>query len=197
MKQILLSALVIVFVLEGYSQSAFVLTYPIGFPLGDHNDYISKTSWRGINMEFLKQAKPGVAVGLETGWNVFYEKVDKTEYKEGTASFTGVQYRYTNAVPILAEVKYYPMVSDKKAVNSYVGLGLGTLFVSRSTDFGLYRITTDAWQFCIRPEAGILLNMQPGMKAMAGVKYYSAFNTDDLDGQSFLSINVGFVFSSL
>lgn len=196
MKQILLSALAIAFVMKGYSQSAFVLTYPISFPMGDHNDYISKTSWRGINMEFLKQTKQGVAVGLETGWNVFYEKVDKKEYKEGTATISGVQYRYTNAVPILAEAKYYPM-SDKRAAASFVGVGVGTLFVSRSTDFGLYRLTTDAWQFCIRPEAGVVFEMQPGMKAIAGVKWYPAFDTDDLDGQSFLSINVGFVFSSL
>jgi outer membrane protein W len=164
--------------------------------MGNLHDYITKTSWRGINLEFLKTAKPGVSVGLETGWNVFYEKADKQPYKDGTTTLTGVSYRYTNAVPILAESKWYPM-HDKKATNPYVGVGVGTLFVSRSTDFGLYRITTDSWQFCVRPEAGVLFSIEPGLKAMLGAKYYPGFNTSKLDGQGFLSINVGFVFTSL
>ena len=196
MKYIILAAFTFLCGGNLYSQSSFILTYPIGFPMGDHHDYISKTSWRGINMEFLHHAKPGVAVGLETGWNVFYEKTDRQPYKNGTTTITGVTFRYTNAVPILVESKWYP-ISDKKMTNPYVGVGVGTLFVSRSTDFGLYRITNEAWQFCVRPEAGVLFSIEPGMKALLGVKYYGAFNTDDLDAQSFLSINVGFVFSSL
>ena len=43
---------------------AFVLSYPIGFPMGDLNDYIDKTSWRGLSMEFYKNVKPDVQVGL-------------------------------------------------------------------------------------------------------------------------------------
>ncbi|OQP40970.1 hypothetical protein A4H97_15310 [Niastella yeongjuensis] len=196
MKYYILSAFILLCGINSYSQSSFILTYPIGFPMGDLHDYSKKTSWRGINMEFLGHAKPGVAVGLETGWNVFYEKVGKQPYKSGTTTVTGVTYRYTNAVPILVESKWYP-TEEKKKANPYVGLGVGTLFASRSTDFGLYRITNEAWQFCIKPEVGVLFSIEPGLKAMVGVKYYGAFNTDDLDGQNFLSINVGFVFSSL
>ncbi|MBO9201724.1 MULTISPECIES: hypothetical protein [Niastella] len=196
MKHILLSAFILLCGVTLYSQSSFILSYPMGLPLGDLHDYSSKTSFRGISMEFLGHAKPGVAVGLETGWNVFYEKKNKEPYKQGTTTITGTQYRYTNAVPILVESKWYP-TEEKKKANPYVGLGVGTLFASRSTDFGLYRITNEAWQFCVRPEVGVLFSIEPGLKAMLGAKYYGAFNTDDLDGQSFLSINVGFVFSSL
>jgi outer membrane protein W len=196
MKYIVLSALTFFIGIDLYSQSSFIVSYPISFPMADHHDYIGKTSYRGINFEFLHKAKPGIAVGIETGWNVFYERVDNKDYKDGTTTISGVQYRYTNAVPILAETKFYPTENKKKA-NPYVGVGVGTLFVSRSTDFGLYRITTDVWQFCVRPEAGIVFNIEPGFKAMAGVKWYPAFNTADLDGQSFISANIGFIFTSL
>ncbi|AEV98472.1 hypothetical protein A4D02_22025 [Niastella koreensis] len=196
MKYFLLSAITLLCGINLYSQSSFIMSYPIGFPMGNLHDYISKTSYQGINLEFLKTAKPGVSVGLETGWNVFYEKADKATYKDGTTSISGVTFRYTNAVPILAESKWYPM-HETKVTNPYVGVGVGTLFVSRSTDFGLYRITTDSWQFCVRPEAGVLFSIEPGLKAMLGAKYYPGFNTSKLDGQGFLSINVGFVFSSL
>ncbi|HEY8897671.1 MAG TPA: hypothetical protein VIM79_22755 [Niastella sp.] len=196
MKRTILSALIIFVGMHLYSQSSFIMSYPIAFPMGDLHDYTTKTSFRGFNMEFLHHAQPGIVVGVETGWNVFYERVDKQDYKQGTATISGVQYRYTNSVPILAETKFYP-VKDSKMTNPYVGAGVGTLYVSRSTDFGLYRINKDGWQFCLRPEAGIVINMQPGLKAMLGVKYYVALNSSDLDGQSFLSANVGLVFTSL
>jgi hypothetical protein len=196
MKYFLLLGLATLFGINSYSQSTFIVSYPISFPTSDLHSYIEKTSFRGINLEFLHKAKPGVAVGIETGWNVFYERVDNKDYKDGTQTISGVTYRYTNAVPILAETKWYP-TQNKKTTNPYVGLGVGTLFVSRSADFGLYRLTKDAWQFCVRPEAGILFNIEPGFKAMAGVKWYPAFNTADLDGQSFFSANIGFVFTSL
>lgn len=196
MKQTILLALIVFCGIRTFSQSTFIMTYPISLPMGDLHNYSTKTSYRGFNMEFLHHAKPGVVVGVETGWNVFYERVDKQDYKQGTATISGVQYRYTNSVPILAETKFYP-ISDKKPVSGYVGAGVGTLYVSRSTDFGLYRINKDAWQFCLRPEAGMLINIEPGLKGILGVKYNVALNSNDLDGQSYLSFNIGLAFTSL
>jgi len=177
------------------AQQTFIISYPISFPMGAHHDYIEKTSFRGFSAEFLQTVKENLSVGLELGWHVFYQKEDEKEYKEGTISITGVQYRYTNAIPILAQVKYmFP--SENKPMNFYGGLGIGTVYVNRSTDFGLYRIENEAWQFSLRPEAGLVFHLKPGTSLFAGVKYYANFNTDDLDGQSFLSANIGFVFSS-
>jgi hypothetical protein len=196
MKYIILSLLAVVCAANVLAQGSFIMSYPISFPMGDLHDYTTKTSFRGINLEFLKEAKPHVEVGIETGWNVFYSKEQKADYKQGTATISGVQFRYTNAVPILAEVRFLPE-SGSHVANAYAGLGVGTLYVDRSTDFGLYRINSDAWQFCLRPEAGVLFNIEPGVKAMIGVKYYAAFHANDLNGQSFLSTNIGIVFTSL
>jgi hypothetical protein len=194
MKYIILSALTIAYGLQGSAQTSFAMSYPISFPMGSLKDYSSTVSYRGFNMEFLHEAKPGVLAGVEVGWNVFYQRADKMDYKAETATISGIQFRYTNSVPILAVAKY-AITSGDKVASPYAGLGIGTLFTSRSTDFGLYRITIDEWQFCLRPEAGILLHMQPGTNIMAGVKYYAAFNSNDLDGQSYLSANIGFLFS--
>jgi hypothetical protein len=178
-----------------FGQNTFIMSYPISFPMSNLYNYTGKTSFRGTNLEFLHEAKPHLAVGIETGWNVFYEHADKADYKNGTATISGTQFRYTNVVPILAQTKYFPNVSNK-TMDSYVGVGVGTLYVNRSTDFGLYRITTNTWQFCLRPEAGLVFHMQPGVKAFVGVKYYAGLSSSELDGQSFLSANIGFIFSS-
>ena len=174
------------------SHGNFIMSYPIAFPMGDLHDYISNTSFRGINLEFGKEVKPNVIAEIETGWNVFYQEVPDQVYKDGTASISGKQFRYTNSVPILAGAKW--ILKSKNNLVPYAGLGLGTMYSDRSTDFGLYRISTDAWQFCLRPELGITFKSRNGPSAMLGVKYYASFNSSDLDGQSFLTVNIGVVF---
>jgi len=172
--------------------NSFTMSYPIALPMGNLHDYISATSFRGFNIEFNRRQTHNVEWGLETGWQTFYQREESKTYTDGGASITGIQYRYTNIAPILAGVKFY---KEKDKVSPYAGLGLGVMYVNRSTDFGLYRITTEAWPFTIRPELGVLYHIQPGVSAMLGAKYYAAFNTNDLDGQPYLSINVGFVFT--
>ena len=135
-----------------------------------------------------------LSVGLETGWNVFYEDAGEVEFKDETITITGKQFRYTNSVPILLGVKYYP-ASENKTFYPYVGFGLGTLYSNRATDFGLYRITNEAWQFCLRPEAGLIFRNSSGVNPFVGVKYYWALNSSDLDGQNFISLNLGLVFN--
>ena len=195
MRYIILITLTAVFTLKGSCQNVFTMSYPISFPMGDLKKYSSATSFRGFNMEFLHEAKPNMSAGVELGWNVFYERVDNKDYKSGNATLSGVQFRYTNSVPILVITKYSP--KSGKTADPYVGFGIGTLFSSRSTDFGLYRLTTEDWQFCLRPEAGVLLHVQHGTSIMIGAKYYAAFNSADLDGQSFLSANIGFLFTAM
>jgi len=172
--------------------SVFILSYPIAFPMGDLKDYISNTSFRGISLEFGKEVRPNLIAEIETGWNVFYQDQPEDVYTEGTASISGKQFRYTNSVPIIAGAKW--VLKSHNNLVPYAGLGLGTMYSDRSTDFGLYRISTDAWQFCVRPELGITFKSRNGPSAMLGVKYYSSFNSSDLDGQSFLTVNIGVVF---
>jgi hypothetical protein len=143
-------------------------------------------------MEFYKHVKPNFDIGLEVGWNVFYAKEDKATYTQESASITGVQYRYINAVPILVGARWRKTGGN---INPYVGVGLGTSSVNRSTDFGLYRIYTNTWQFCVRPEAGLIYSLGGGTAATLGVKYYVNFENDELPAQPYLSINLGFIFS--
>jgi len=194
MKRILILLTIVISSQAVLAQGNFVISYPISFPMGDLKDYIGATSFRGISMEFNKRAKPTLDVGIEASWHVFYERVAEKAYTFETATITGIQYRYTNAVPLLAQFKYLKEAGGGKT-HPYAGLGIGTTYVERATDVGLYRITNNAWQFCLRPELGVQVKAGYGASFMLGVKYYANFAAKDLEGQSYLSINVGFVFS--
>jgi hypothetical protein len=69
----------------GQHHGVFIISYPIGFPMGDLNDYIDKPSFRGINLEWGKEVSPNLIAEIETGWNVFYQE----------AAFTGLYRRHS------------------------------------------------------------------------------------------------------
>src|SRR5690349_10477942 len=107
MKKIILLLLAISSIQVMHAQKGYsAFTYSIGAPTGDLKDYIDQTSFRGINMEFYWHVKPTLDAGLEVGWNVFYSKENSKTYTQETQSITGVQFRYTNAVPIIAGVRW-------------------------------------------------------------------------------------------
>jgi len=170
--------------------NSFMASYPVSFPMGDLHSYINKPGFRGISFEFNKAISHETYAGLEVGWNVFYQHVTKQEYKDGTASVAGVQYRYINAFPIIVGGKYY-MHTGSKAAYPYAGIGAGTVYVERATNFGLYQIYKDAWQFCMRPELGLDLQFSHHESLFFAAKYFWNFNTSSLDGQSWLSLNMG------
>ena len=173
----------------------FMVSYPMAFPTGNLHSYTSSASFRGVSFEFGKRTSAESSATLETGWNVFYQQVDKKVYQEGTASITGVQFRYTNAVPLILGVKYYA-VTHSKAVHPFMGMGMGTTYINRTTNFGLYQVVTDTWQFALRPELGLDFPMHHGGSFFIATKYFWNFNTSRLDGQPWFSVNVGFRASS-
>src|SRR5688572_23953929 len=109
MKKIILAAMALLCIQALDAQKLkTAVTYNIGFPSGDFNDYIDgSTSFRGVGLELFSMIKPTVAVGFEGAWSLFYKKANEKVYTEGTASISGAQFRYTNMVPLLATVKYF------------------------------------------------------------------------------------------
>ena len=169
----------------------FIISYSVGVPTGSLSDYIGAVSYRGLSLEYAHGIGPKLDLTLEGSWNRFYERADKKVYTEGTVSMSGVQYRYEHAIPLIAGAKLHFLGGSK--VKPYAGLGVGTMYIDRDTDFGLYRFSGEAWQFCVRPEAGIRYEYERGRGIILGAKYYSGSGTDDLDGQTYFAINLGIV----
>ena len=170
------------------------LQYSIGFGAGDLKNFISKTSFRGITFDWRKNVNPNVGVGLELGWNVFYEAKSSDTYTQGNVSLSGKQYRYQNAFPMLVSADYFFKPNEK--FNPFIGLGMGTLFSLRNTDMSIYTIEEEAWHFALRPEAGFLYQLSDETSAFVAIKFYNGFGAGDLkQTQSYFSLNVGLAFT--
>jgi len=165
----------------------------ISFGTGDLGEYVSKTSFRGFLFEYRGGVmNDNVAVGVDLGWNAFYEEKPYDTYTVGTASVSAKQWRYTNHYPILLSADYWFMPDSE--LNPYVNFGLGTMYSKRKTLMGTYIIYQDAWHFAIKPEVGLMYTVKNNTAIKLGAKYYTAFKSGDLETQSYFSISIGLAF---
>jgi outer membrane protein len=172
-------------------ESLFSIEYSMGFATGDLKEFNEAASFRGMSFEYRYMMKPAVGIGFETGYNLFYDRLDYATYTQGTESLSGVQYRYTHAVPVLAAADYY--FKPDANTNPFIGLGLGTIYVFRDVDMGMFTMEDDDWQFALRPQVGTVITMQ-GIDLMLAAKYMMGFKTDDMAANNYFTINVGLIF---
>lgn len=175
-----------------FSQGYTSFTYSMGFGTGDMHDYISKASFRGFTIDYRKLVRDNVGVGMDIGWNVFYQEMPDAVYENGNIVYSGKQWRYSNHFPMLAAVDYYKTAGDKLTILG--GLGLGTMYTLQNTDMNVYTWEKEAWHFVLRPELGVMFSANPDLNLTITSKYYYGFKAGDLPAQGFFTINVGLVF---
>ncbi len=173
-----------------FAQSSFSVQYSMGFG-GNMNSYVSSTSLQGVTMEYKMYLQPNISIGIDASWNHFYERRPYDTYSKGTLSLSGVQYRTADAVPIYVTTSFY--LSPGEKINPYFGLGIGTMYASRFTDMGIWRLTEDDWHFGLKPELGVLVSANPDMDILFGFRYNYAVATNDTMEQTFMTFNIGFV----
>ncbi len=166
--------------------------YSIGFGSGDLHTFINKASFRGLTLNYYDFVKPNVAVGIEAGWNMFYEEKPFDTYTTGNIEYSGKQWRYSNEIPLLVTFSYF-RYSDNP-ITPFAGLGIGTLCTIRYTDMGQYRFKYDVWHFALKPELGLLYKTEGGVDFMISSKYYYGFKAAELSAQSYFTINIGLAF---
>ena len=193
MKKILIIAVLALSFATAYSQRSITsFQYSVGFGTGNMHDFISAASFRGFTIDYRSMVNQNIGVGVDIGWNVFYDEMPDAVYEYNNITYAGKQWRYSNEFPILGAVDYY-LKPDANVV-PYVGLGLGTMYSLQNTDMGTYTFEKDAWHFTLRPEIGLMIEPAPGVGLNVVGKYYYGFKAGDLPAQGFFTLNFGFVF---
>lgn len=176
------------------AQDFLGVNYSTGMSVGNLNDYVGKYSFRGMGLDFRTALTNNIVYGLSSSWNVFYEKRDYDSYTFESVTATGKQYRYTNAVPMMGNIDY---TGKSGGLEWFAGLGIGTTYINRETDFGSWAFITNTWQFLLAPEVGVSYPLLSGNAFYASMRYNQNIKSKDLDGQSYLSINIGLGFGRL
>jgi hypothetical protein len=128
--------------------------YSIALPIDKMKNYTSKTSFRGVSVEWRKFIEPNFSAGILFAWQVFYERTtDRISLESG--DITGTQDRTINSIPILATGHYYWGEDGK--FRFITGLGLGIYRVLQQFEIGIYGMQENNWRFGIMPDIGIII----------------------------------------
>ncbi len=175
------------------AQSLTTVSYSMGLATGDLGDYASNFSGRGFTLDYRKMVQPNLGVGVYTGWNVFYDERPYDTYTIDNRSLSGKQFRYVNTFPLMFATDYY--FKPGEDLNPFIGLGVGTIYTQRDTDIGIYRLEQDAWSLAFAPQVGFYYSVNRYNGISFSAKYNLGLAAGDFNSsQSYLSLNIGFVF---
>jgi hypothetical protein len=190
-------AMVLLMIGSGYSQREKwygALTYSVSIPSGDTKTFTDEISWRGVGLDYRYLIDRQYSIGLFFGWNVFYQRTDKTT-EIGNGAITGTSDRYINAFPIMANIHYY--FGERKSIRPYIGLNAGGYYMLQRFELGVAAWQEDQWQWGIAPEAGVVVPVERGFGIMLNGKYNYAFTGESVFGtdinNSYWQINAGVV----
>jgi len=160
------------------------LSYSIGVPTGDTQEFTDNESWLGVTFEGQWFVRPNASAGILLGWNEFYHRTNESlPLENGTIS--GGQYRHLNVFPMLVTGKYFFNSSDAPmgtTVAPFVGASTGFYYVRQLFDIGTAEFSDDGWLFGLSPEFGVMIPMPSGSVGMLSARYNYPFNGGDFLG---------------
>ena len=201
MKKIFIIIAVFVSTASFAQQSFWSFNYHMSFGLGEQADYIADASFRGWGVDGRAFLTQNISVGGSFSWEVFdqiYRDLPPRQLNDVadnvSASITGVEYRFINTLPIMANAHYY--LGQDGALRPYFGLGLGTAYTEQRTDIGLISITAKGWGFAVQPEVGVMIPFGlTGVGANVSGKFrYTTKGGDTTVPVSFFTLGVGLGF---
>ena len=170
------------------SKSWWGVSFQPAVPLANTKEFTDNFAWRGVGVDFKKQIKPNVAVGLSAGWQVFDQQTDAVVSAFGL-DISGDQFRYVNSWPILANISYF--FGKEGHARPYIAGNVGTYIMEHQLEIGLYAISETNWHFGFAPEAGIAIPLQSNATAFVNSRYNYALSAGSVDDQSYLSFSLG------
>jgi outer membrane protein len=192
----IIGVLGLVFVSNSFSQDWFgSYSYNISFPTGDTQDYVDKTSWRGMSLDFRKYVQPNISWGLSFGWHVFHKRTkERITLENGDVS--GTQDRYINSFPLMVNAHYY--LSEEGEFRPYLGANVGLFRTLQRFEIGLFAWQKNNWVFGFIPEVGFLLPIGEEMNLHVSGKYHFPLEGDTITGNkasvSYIGLNVGLAY---
>ncbi len=170
------------------AQSWWALSYQPAVPLSNTKDFTDAFAWRGVGLDYRKQVKPNVALGLSFGWQVFSHETDDVVSAFGV-DVSGDQLRDVNSWPMLANVSYF--FGKEGGPRPFVGANVGGYLMQHRLEIGLVALEETNFHFGFAPEAGLAFPVQPNVAAFLSGRYNYALSAGSVDDQAYLSFGVG------
>jgi len=162
---------------------------------------MKSTSPGGFDVTYRKFIGDHFVVGGTAGMALFYHQFTGTTHvTKYNLDITGVQNRFFYSVPIMANVGWAFLKDENPGVKPFIGLNIGTYFVSQQYDYGVNQFNSDNWSFGLAPEIGLMANINNFNLTLTGRYNYGTPQrnkiTDSMISLSYFSVNIGIGFCS-
>lgn len=149
------------------------LNYQVNVPTGSTKDFISNTSFEGLNFNWAYFVTDNLAVGVDLSYNNYQKNIAKQIYRPNeNLAINAAQHRYTQVFPIKAQVKYF--FSQNRFIKGYAGLGLGALSAGQHIVVQDIENWNNNWGFLVAPEVGVLIPF--GFESPVGANITAGYN---------------------
>lgn len=162
-------------------------------PMGQFKDLVDKTSFRGTDINILYGINNQLGIGLNVGFQDFYQKFPRALYKLSDGSdISAVLTNSVQTIPFLATARYNFMTGE--TIQPYVSAGAGGAAVLNKQYVGEYPNETNKICFAARPSAGVYIPFKKGGEVglNLGVNYtFIPYKQDDISNLSYLGFTIG------
>ena len=177
-----------------------LLTYNIGIPVGDTENYIGDVSWLGFTIEGrrFRDYDSNITWGLSFGWQVLWEKTTETvNLEEFSTTVTGFQRRYINSLPLLVTGHYY--IGPEDGFRLYLGGGAGVYYIVQRFEIGVYALEQNNFHFGLAPEIGFMFPLGSANATLSARFNYAFASGESVQGEgqdySYVAILAGFAWT--
>jgi opacity protein-like surface antigen len=171
----------------------FNIDYNVNIPSGSFRNFIGSTAWKGFTAGLAYPLTRQLRIGLNIGYNDFYQKYGRQVYSEGAgADISAVVSNSVQQIPLLVVVDY--TLLKRGLIRPYVGAGAGVNFVSFDQYLGEFDNPHSSTHFAARGEAGVLipLSSRSATAIRVGGSYnYAPYKKDGVDNMDNWGIHAG------
>lgn len=170
-----------------------IASYNVAMPIGSFKDVVDKTSFRGFDIVLSYGVTDKLGIGLNFGYQDFYQKFPRGLYKlQDGSDISAVVTNSVQIIPVLLNARYAFMDG---AIKPYVAAGVGAGFISNSQFVGEYDNNESKVQFMARPEVGVQFALGKGYSPVGivlGANYnYVNYNSPGIDNMSHIGFKAG------
>lgn len=175
------------------------LNYNIGLPVGDFkNSFVSDPSFRGATGEIFYSFNPKFSLGLNVGFQSYYQKYGRQTYKTGeNETISAVLTNTVELMPVMVKGTFSPLANNSKNVQPYVSAGAGLNLVNYRQYYGEFSNGRASSAFTAEGGAGLMIpigKLKSSSFQLGATYNYTPYKENELQNLNSVGIHAGLVF---
>lgn len=166
--------------------------YKAAMPMGNFKTITDKTSLNGWEAAFMYGLTDQISVGLQSGFQDFYQKYGRQVYHGDGGDISAVITNSIQVIPLLLKGRY--LFAEDGVVQPFAALGIGGSLVQYRKYYGQFADSRSGFGFTVQPEAGVRIPVGQAKRTtinLAAAYNYTPFKGLDADGLNHASIKAG------